>query len=98
MLYSFVCIMPNREEGLTPIKSKLTTPNLDHHDVIKDGDLIPGHTVITDQYECRVNGKIPNTRGREDPQKMYCGGTLFFITHHQTSMYIIKFFLEPQIL
>ncbi len=31
----------------------------------------------TDQYECRIKGRLPNTRGKEDPQKMYCGGTLF---------------------
>ena len=37
----------------------------------------PGDTVSTDQYECRVKGRLPNTRGQEDPAKMYCGGTLF---------------------
>ena len=31
----------------------------------------------TDQYECRVKGRLPNTRGKEDPAKMYSGGTLF---------------------
>ena len=36
-----------------------------------------GDCVSTDQYECRVKGSLPNTRGREDPQKIYCGGTLF---------------------
>ena len=31
----------------------------------------------TDQYKCRVKGCLPNTRGKEDPQKMYRGGTVF---------------------
>ena len=51
--------------------------NPDYIDTIKDGDLLPGQTVSTDQYECRVKGRLPNTRGREDPHKMYCGRTLF---------------------
>ncbi len=46
-------------------------------DVIKEGDLMPGDTVSTDQYECRVRGRLLNTRGKEDPLKMFCGGTLF---------------------
>ena len=54
-----------------------STPNPDHADVIKDDDLLPGDTVSTDQYECRIRGRFSNTRGKEDPQNMYCGGTLF---------------------
>ena len=61
----------------TPVGSTKNLVNPDHFDVIKDGDLLPGETVSTDQYECRVKGRLPNTRGREDPHKMYCGGTLF---------------------
>ena len=30
---------------LTSVKSKLSTPNPDTYDVIKDGDLLPGDTV-----------------------------------------------------
>ena len=51
--------------------------NPDYIETIKDGDLLPGQTVSTDQYEYRVEGRLPNTRGREDPHKMYYGGTLF---------------------
>ena len=51
--------------------------NPDHFDVIKNGHLSPGDTLSTDHYECRVKGRLPNTRGREDAAKMYCGGNLF---------------------
>ena len=63
--------------GLTPTYSKISSPDPDHADVIKENDLFPGDSVSTDQYECRIRGRLPNTRGKEDPQKMYCGGTLF---------------------
>ena len=62
---------------MTPTYSKMSIPNPDHADVIKENDLFPGDAVSTDQYECRIRGRLPNTRGKEDPQKMYCGGTLF---------------------
>ena len=45
--------------------------------MIKDEDLEPGDTVSTYQYKCRMTGRLPNTRGREDHHKLYCGGTLF---------------------
>ena len=45
--------------------------------MIKDEDLLTGATVSTDQRECRIKGRLLNTRGKEDPQKIYCGGTLF---------------------
>ena len=57
--------------------STTAQPNPDHFYVIKEGHLLPGGTVITDQYECRIKSKIPNTKGNEDPQKLYCGGTFF---------------------
>ena len=63
--------------GLIPTYSKMSVPDPDHAEVIKDGDLVPGVCVSTDQYECRIKGRLPNTRGKEDPQKIYCGGTLF---------------------
>ena len=31
----------------------------------------------TDQCECRVTGQLPNTRGKEDPHRMYSGGIVF---------------------
>ena len=51
--------------------------NPDYIDTIKDGDILPGQTVSTDQYENRLKGGLPNTRRREDLHKMYCGGILF---------------------
>ena len=47
----------------------MSVPDPEHADVIKDGDLLPGDTVSTDQYECRVRGRLPNTRCKEDPLK-----------------------------
>ena len=63
--------------GATPLNRKTSHPDSEHYDVTKDRDLIPGDCVHTYQYECRVKGRLPNTRGREDPHKMYCGSTLF---------------------
>ena len=73
-----LCTACLREKGgTTPTYSKISTPDPDHADVIKENDLFPGDAVSTDQYECKIRGKLPNTRGKEDPQKMYCSGTLF---------------------
>ena len=63
--------------------SKISNPSSDHTDVIKGNDLQPGDCASTDQYECRVKERLHNTRGREDPKKMYCGGTIFM--DHTTS-------------
>ena len=61
--------------------------------MIKEGHLLPGDCISTDQYECRVKGRLPNTRCKEDPQKMFCGGTIFvdhasgvINVHHQVSL------------
>ena len=61
----------------TFVKSTTELLNPEQFDVIKYGDLLPGDTVSIDQYECRVKGRLPNSRGREDPAKMFCGGDLF---------------------
>ena len=45
--------------------------------VIKENDLLLGDTVSIDQYECQVKGQLPNSWGKEEPHKMYCGGILF---------------------
>ena len=46
-------------------------------------DLLPGYCASTDQYEFRLKGRLKNTRVKEDPQNMYCGGTIF--VDHATS-------------
>ena len=72
--------MPIISQGkgeVTSLNSKTSHLDSEHYDVIKDGDLVPGDCVSTNQYECRVKGRLPSTRGREDHHKMYCGGTLF---------------------
>ena len=77
----------------TSLESSIGSPTVEHADVIKEGHLLPGDCISTDQYECRVKGRLPNTRGKEDPQKMYCGGTVFvdhasgvIKIHHQVSL------------
>ena len=54
----------------------MSTPNATHSDVIKNNDLLPGDCVSTDQCTCIVKGRLPNTRGCEDTEKMYYGGTI----------------------
>ena len=58
------------------VHSKQLTPNQVHTDVIKKGELKPGMSIITGQYECRVRGRLPHTKEKEDPLEMYVGGTL----------------------
>ena len=62
------------------IHDKHITSTIAHSDIIKDDDLLPGAAVSTDQYECRVKGRLPNTNGKEEPHKMLCGGTILSIT------------------
>ena len=57
--------------------SHQTHRNPDSSNIIKNNALIPGDAVSIDQYTRRVKGRLPNSRGREDPHKMYGGGTLF---------------------
>ena len=49
----------------------------EHPDVVKNGDMLPGHTISTYQYKCKAKRRIPHTRGKEDPHKIHCGGTIF---------------------
>ena len=39
--------------------------------------MIPGDKVNTDQYEFRIKGILPYSKGKDDPKNMYTGGTLF---------------------
>ena len=61
----------------TGLQSTKKTANQEHTNVIKKGDPQHGECVSTDQYECRVKGRLTYTKGKEDPHKMYCRGTLF---------------------
>ena len=71
----------------TGSKTTIVKVNVEHSDVIKDGDLLPGDCVSTDQFECRVKGRLPGSRGKEDPTKIYSGGTVF--VDHASSTIII---------
>ena len=53
------------------------TTNKLRHDVMRYRDIQPGDSVITDQYEYRIKGKLSYIKGKEDPQNIYSGGTLF---------------------
>ena len=73
-----LCVSFLRGKGrVTSVKSTTETLNPEPFDIIKNEHFTPGDTVSIDQYECRVKGLLSNTRGREDPAKKYCGGTLF---------------------
>ena len=72
----FVSCLRGKERA-TSVASTTGITNAEHFNVIKDGYLTPWDTLSTYQYECRVKGRLPNTRRREDPAKIYCGGTLF---------------------
>ena len=69
------------------MKSTNNAPNKEHTNVIKDGDLLPGDCVSTDQFECRVKGRLTGSKGKEDPSKMYSGGAVF--VDHALSTIII---------
>ena len=59
------------------LKSTKKVPNAKHHNALKKVDLLPGENFSTDQYKCMIRVRLPYTRGKEDPQKMFAGGTLF---------------------
>ena len=66
---------------------------VEHTDDIREGNSLPGDCMSTDQFECRIKGRLPNYRGKEDPYKMYCGETVFvdyasgvIKIHHQVSL------------
>ena len=44
---------------------------------IRAENFIPGDRVSTDQFECRLKGGLPYSKGKEDPEKMFSGGTIF---------------------
>ena len=58
------------------IKSVSKIPNHKHHNILKKEDLLPNQRINTDQYECRIKGRLPYTKDKEDPKKIYCGGNL----------------------
>ena len=59
------------------MESSIGSPTVEHADVIKEGHLQPGNCISTDQFKCRVKGRLLNSRSKEDPHKMYSGGTVF---------------------
>ena len=44
---------------LQTMGNKISTPNVDHSDVIKNNYLAPGIRVSSDQYVCRIKGRLP---------------------------------------
>jgi hypothetical protein len=44
---------------------------------LKRDDLKPGDCVSIDQYESRIRGRLPTSRGNEPAHTRYCGGTIF---------------------
>ena len=61
---------------------------------LKDGHLVPGMVVSTDQFVSKVHGRLPHTMGKEKEQDMYCGGTIYVDHSSGYMLYRIKFHLE----
>ena len=59
------------------LRNSSKVPNPAHKDFIKIDDLQPGARVSCNQYECKVKGRLPYTKGKEDPKLMLVGRTLF---------------------
>ena len=56
-------------------------------------DLIPGSTVLIDQYASKVPGCLPHTQGKHKKEDKYNGGTIFIdhasqfvFVRHQVSL------------
>eukprot|EP00957_Ditylum_brightwellii_P154126 11729677-Ditylum_brightwellii.AAC.1 len=60
-----------------------TYRNPESEGILKLGDLKPGNTVSTDQYESRHHGRLPHTQGKEGDLAKFCGGTI--IADHASS-------------
>ena len=80
-----MCILFRGEGKQIPNKNPHKTPNPAKTDVIKEENLFPGDCVSSDQFEYSVKGRLLHTRGKEDPDLVYCGVTIF-VDH--TSNYI----------
>ena len=63
--------------GRTPMKVNEKVPVIENNNIIKKDDMESGSCASTDQFERRKTGKIPHTRGKESPEKIFCGGTIF---------------------
>jgi hypothetical protein len=60
-----------------PTGSKLEKKHPGAGDKMKAGVLFPGQAIATDQYETRIRGRIPGSRGSTPLSSMYRGGTIF---------------------
>ena len=74
-------------KGRTGLKNSKGVLNEEHTHVVKEGDLLPGDCVSTDQFEYRVKGSFPASRGKEDPQNMYSGGTVY-VDHASSPIHV----------
>ena len=61
-----------------PTKVKRDIPRPEKESEIKRRDLFPGQRVSVDHHVSLVPGRIYSSRGCNDPDKMYHGGTIFF--------------------
>jgi hypothetical protein len=60
-----------------PTGSKLEKKHPGAGDKMKAGVLFPGQAIATDQYETRIHGRVPGSRGSSPLSTMYRGGTVF---------------------
>jgi hypothetical protein len=57
--------------------SHSAVPSPDHLNVLRQGNLLPGSDVSTNQYMLALHGRLLHTKGKESKSKKYTGGTLF---------------------
>ena len=93
MQHTFVWILLAREGKANTKQEHTKNSQPSKTNVIKVEDLLHGDCVSTDQFECRVKGQILHTRGKEDLELMYSGGTIFVYhaskyisVYHQVSL------------
>jgi hypothetical protein len=55
---------------------------------LKTGHVLPGQCVSVDHFVCSTKGRLLNSMGKTDPNKMYCGGAIF--VDHATGAVFIK--------
>ena len=55
----------------TSLHSATQASNEEYTDVLKENNINPGDDVSTDQYECKVKGRLAFIKDKEDPSKIF---------------------------
>ena len=70
---------------MTSLHATKSILNPDTTDGINNRDLEPGKCDSTNQFKCRIKGRLPHTQGKEDHRQIFCGGTIF-VNHSSTTI------------